>query len=104
MRAVDEVLAQVVAVLGACRRVDAVVVVGEVGGELVGLTVEEAVEAVEAALQRPLVERPGRRRVGHLAQVPLADRERRVALVAQHLGDRRRVVRDVAASCSGSRC
>ena len=60
-RVVDQVLAQVVAVLGARGRVDAVVVVGEVGGVLVGLAFEEPVEAVEPALQRPLVVRAGRR-------------------------------------------
>jgi hypothetical protein len=64
--------------------------------ELVGLAVEEAVEAVEAAGERPLVgtdRRPSTRPSG---EVPLADHEGRVALVVQHLGDRRGVVGDVA--------
>ena len=53
---VDQVLGEVVALLRRARRVDPVVVVGEVGGELVGLAVEEAVEAVEAPLERPAVD------------------------------------------------
>jgi hypothetical protein len=73
-----------------------VVVVHQVGVELVGLALEEAVEAVEAASQRPLVEGSGGRRLLHRAQVPLADREGGVALVAQHLGHGRGVVGDVA--------
>ncbi len=56
-RPVDEVLAEVVAVFGVGRRVDPMVVVGEVGRVLVRLAFEEAVEPVEPALQRPLVER-----------------------------------------------
>ena len=56
---VDEVLAQVVAVLGRGRRLDVVVVVHQVGRELVGLPFEEPVEAVEAPLERPLVEGSG---------------------------------------------
>ena len=47
-RLVDQVLGEVVALLRRPRRFDAVVVVGEVGGELVGLAVEEPVEPVEA--------------------------------------------------------
>ncbi len=94
-RVVDQVLAQVVAVLGERGRVDAVVVVGQVGAVLVGLALHEPVEPVEPPLQRPLVVGTGGRRVGHLAEVPLADRERREPLLAQDLGDRARVVRDV---------
>ena len=65
------------------RRVDVVVVVDELGVELVGLPFEEPVEAVEAALARPLVVGPGRGRVLHLAEVPLAEGEGRVPLVAE---------------------
>ena len=94
---VDQVLAQVVALLRGGRGLDVVVVVDEVGGELVGLALEEPVEAVEAALQRPLVEGAGRRRVLHGAQVPLAHRERGVPLVTEDLGHRRGVMGDVPA-------
>ena len=54
-RLVDDVLGDVVAVLGATRRVDVAVVARELGMELVGLALQEAVEAVEALLQRPVV-------------------------------------------------
>ena len=58
---IDEVLAEVVAVLGAGRRVGAVIVDDQLRVELVGLALQEAVEAVEAPAQRPLVEGPSRR-------------------------------------------
>ena len=62
---VDQVLAQVVALVRGRRGLHVVVVVDQVGGELVGLPLEEPVEAVEAALQRPLVEGAGGRGVLH---------------------------------------
>ncbi len=95
-RLVDEVLAQVVALGGGCRRFAQVVVADELGVELVSLAVEEAVEAVESPLQGPLLERPRRRGGLHLAEMPLAERERGVALVAQHLGQRRGMQRHLA--------
>ncbi len=94
---VDQVLAQVVAVVGGGGGLDVMVVVDEVGGELVRLALEEAVEPVEAPLERPLVEGAGRRGVLHGAQVPLADRERGVALVTEYLGHGGGVVRDLPA-------
>ncbi len=51
--------------------------------ELVGLALEEAVVPVEAALAGPLVVGPGGRGVLHRAEVPLAEREGGVALVAE---------------------
>ena len=93
---VDQVLAEVVALLGRRRRLDGVVVVDQLGGELVGLAVQEPVEAVEAPLQRPLVVGPGGGGLLHRAQVPLAEAQGRVALGPQHLGHRRRVVGDPA--------
>ena len=92
---VDQVLAEVVALLGAPGRLDLVVVVDEVGGELVGLPFQEAVEPVEAPLERPLVVGAGRRGALHGAQVPLAHGEGGVPLVAQHLGHGGGVVGDV---------
>ena len=59
-RPVDDVLADVVALIGAPRRVDVVVVVGQRRAELVGLAVEEAIEAIKAPLQWPLVVGAGR--------------------------------------------
>ena len=94
---VDQVLAQVVALLRGRRGLHVVVVVHQVRGELVGLPFEEPVEAVEAALQRPLVEGPGGRCVLHGREVPLAHGERGVALVTQHLGHGGGVVGDLPA-------
>ena len=93
---VDQIFTQVIAVLRATRRFDPVVVVDQFGVELVGLTVEEPVEPIESALQRPLIERSGGRAIGHRTEVPLTECERGVPGVSQHLGDRCRVVGDVA--------
>ena len=84
---VHEVLGEVVALCGSLRWIDTVVVVSEVGGELVRLTVEESVEAVEAALQRPLVVGTGCRGRLHGTEVPLTNGEGGVTLVAQHFTD-----------------
>ncbi len=86
-RVVGEVLGEVVAVLVGAGWLDEVVVVHEVGCELVGLAVEEAVEALEAAPERPPRPGAGEMRVLVGGQVPLADRVGRVALVAQDLGE-----------------
>ena len=61
-RLVDEVGGEVIALGVARRRLDRRVVAHQLGRVLVGLGVHEAVVAVEAAAQRPAVERPGRRR------------------------------------------
>ena len=75
-----EIFAEVVAVVA--RRIDRVVVRDEIGSPLVGRAVEKPVEAVEPALQRPMVVGPDR---GHLVggrEVPLADRVRVVPVAA----------------------
>ncbi len=95
-RLVDQVFAQVVPVRRARRWIDRVVVAHELGVELVGLAFQESVEPVEPAGQRPLVERTGSRALLHRGEVPLADAEGGVALLAQHLGHGGGVVRDVA--------
>ena len=59
-RLVDDVLADVVALIRAPRWVDVVVVVGQRWAELVGLAVQKAVEAIKAPLQWPLVVGAGR--------------------------------------------
>src|SRR5665213_1244757 len=94
---VDQVLAQVVPVVGGGGGLDVMVVVDEVGGELVGLALEEAVEPVEAPLERPLVEGAGRRGVVHGAEVPLAHRQRGVARIAEYFGHGGGVIRDLPA-------
>ena len=84
-RLVDQVLAQVVALLGCARRLDLVVVVDEVGIPLARVAAEEAVEALEAAAERPARVRPRRRLLVGRGEVPLADHECVVALLDQHL-------------------
>ena len=86
-RLVDEVLGQVVALLGRPRRLDRVVVVDELGVPLARVAAQEAVEALEAAPQRPAVVRAGRRLVDARREVPLADHVRAVAVLEQHLGE-----------------
>ena len=73
-------------VVGRVGRLDVVVVEHQFRMPLVGLALQEAEVAVEAALQRPLVVGAGGRRVLHGGEVPLAHGEGGIALVAQHLG------------------
>src|SRR5690606_17934250 len=59
--------------------------------ELMGLAAEEAVEVIEAASGRPLVEGAGGRRLPVGREVPLAEGGGRVAPGAQVVGERRRL-------------
>ena len=76
---------------------DVGVVTHQLGGVLVGLGVEESVVAVEAAPERPAVERAGRAGLGESGDVPLADEVVAVAVRAQQLGECRDVGVDLAA-------
>ena len=92
---VDDGFGQVVlAVMGSF---DALVAEHQLRVPLVGLARRESVEAVEAALQGPMVVGPGRACLvdGHL--VPLARSQRLVAMRAQHLRQVRRFPRSEAA-------
>ena len=51
------------------RSLNVVVIAHQVGVELVGLALEETVEAVEAPAERPLIEGPGGRALLHAGQV-----------------------------------
>jgi hypothetical protein len=93
---IDEVLADVIAVVGPAGWRDRVVVAHQIGMELVGLALHEAVEPVEPAAQRPLVERSRRRALLHRREVPFAGAQRGVPLGLQDLGHRGGMVRDVA--------
>ena len=84
-RPVDQVLSEVVALLGRLRRLDLVVVVHQIGIPLAGVTTEETVETLEATTQRPPVVRAGRGLLVAGRQVPLADHERVVTVADQHL-------------------
>ena len=57
-RLVDEVLGEVITLFRASRRLDLVVVVDQVGVPLARVAAEEAVEALEAAAERPAVYGP----------------------------------------------
>ena len=84
---VDHVLGEVVPLLRRARRVDLVVVVHEIGVVLVGLAAEEAVEPLEAATERPPVARASGDHRARGREMPLADRERRVPVAHEDLGD-----------------
>ncbi len=92
-RLVHQIRGQVIARV-VVRRLDRVVVLGQPRLVLRGLAAEEAVEILEAVAVRPAVLRPDRRRLGHRRVVPLAEGRGMVAVLLQHLGDRRRVLRD----------
>ncbi len=100
----DQVPRQVVVVVCETRRpvlrgvsglVDHLLVLHEVGVPLVRLSAEVPVEALEAAAGRPVA--PGRCHVRLVLgdDVPLADRVRVVAPLAEHFGDRRGLERHV---------
>ena len=97
---VGQVLGQVVAAGVGPGRGDRRVVADELGRVLVGLGVHEAVEAVEAAPQRPAVERPGRPGLGQRGDVPLADH---VVAIAVRPQDLRQRARRRGRSCRDSR-
>ena len=95
---VDAALRQVFAqvVLRVVRRLDGVGVLHQPRLPLRGLAGQEAVEVVEAVAGGPAVEGAHRRGLVGRRVVPLADRRRAVAVVAQHLGDGGRGLRDHA--------
>ena len=74
---------------------------GIVGHELrrvlVGLGIEEAVEAVKAAAERPAVERAGGAALGQRRDMPFADHVVAIAVRPQHFRQRPRLARDLAA-------
>ena len=96
-RMVHQVGGQVIALLRRGRRIHAMVVVHQVRMEVVGQGIQEAVEALEAASQRPLVVRPGRARLVDRRHVPLAHTHRAVAGPLQDLGDGAGLLADMAA-------
>ena len=72
------------------------VVVDQVGRPLVGLSAQEAVEALEAAAEGPVAFRRGQVHLVFRAEVPLAHAVRAVAALHQHLGKRRVLKGNVA--------
>ena len=95
-RLVDQILAEVVALLGRARRLHLVVVVHQVRIPLTGVTAQEPVKALEAAAQRPPVERARARLLVARRQVVLPDQERAVTVLHEHLGQEAVLERDDA--------
>ena len=102
-RLVGEVLGQVVAVLGQVRLVDVVVVLGQVGIPVVGLAADEAVEAVVALPERPVLLRGPHRPLVDRHVVVLADPVRDPAGVAQDVRHRARSPAGCASCSRGTR-
>ena len=96
-RLVDQILGQMIAVRIRARWIDMRVVGDELRRVLVGLGIEEAVEAIKTAPQGPAVERAGGSAFGQRRDVPFADHVVAIAMDAQHLGERPRLTRDLAA-------
>ncbi len=84
-RLVDQVLREVIALLGRPRRLDRMVVVDQLGIPLAGVATQEAVVALEAPAQGPAVVRTGGRLLAARRQVPLAHHEGAVPMRQQHL-------------------
>ena len=93
-RLVGQILGEVIPLFRAVGLVDELVVVDEVRIPLVGLAAEEAVEAIEALLQRPLLARCARGDVLLRHVVILAEPERAPAVVLEDLRHRRALQRD----------
>ena len=95
-RLLDQVLAEVVTLLRGARRLYLVVVVHQVRIPLAGVAAQEPVEALEAAAERPPVERACARLLVARRQVILPDHERAVAVLDEHLGQEAVLERDDA--------
>ena len=95
-RLIGEILGEVISLFRAVRLVDELVVVDQVRIPLVGLAAEEAVEAIEALLQRPLLARRAGRDVLLRDVVILAEPERAPAVVLEDLRHRRALERDAS--------
>ena len=102
-RLVDQIVGEVIAFLGRLRRLDLMVVVDQLRIILVRVAAEEAVEAVEAASQRPAV--VGSRGADLLRgrEVPLADGVGVVAVLLQHLGEEAVFEGNIAVAARDSR-
>jgi hypothetical protein len=95
-RLVDQVLAEVVTLLGRARRLHLVVVIHQIRIPLAGIPAQEPVEALEAAPQRPPVERARARLLVAGRQVVFPDHERAVTVLEEHLGQEAVLERDDA--------
>ena len=96
-RLIDQIGRQVIAVGVSPRRIDVGVVGDKLRCVLIGLGIEEAVEAIEAAPQRPAVERSGGAALRQRRDMPFADHVIAIGMRLQHLGQRPGLARDLAA-------
>ena len=96
-RLIDQIRGQVIAVGIGAGRIDMGVVGDQFRRVLVGLGIEEAVEAIKTAAERPAVERPGGAALGQRRDVPFADHVVAIAVRPQHFRQRPRLARDLAA-------
>ena len=92
---IDQVFTEVIPLAQAFGGLDPVVVVDQIGRKLIGLAVQESVVSIKAPRERPLIEGPRRGRVLHRDQVPLANRQRRVAVLTHNLAHGRGVIGDL---------
>lgn len=81
---IGQVDVQVIAFLRRFGHGNRVVVVGQIGEELVGVAAQETIVAFETASQRPAVEGAGSRGFFRRGQVPLADGKGVVPMLQQH--------------------
>ena len=84
---INEIFRQVVTIFRTSWWRNRVIVRDKFWMELICFTIEESVEAIESARNRPLIEWAGSRTLFHRRQVPLTESERSVSLVAQHFGN-----------------
>ena len=89
-RRVGEVLAEVIALLGTLRRIDEVVVGDQVRGPLVGVGVQESVEAFESLSQGPVAERTGSRSIPTGREMPFSESHGGIAGISKMPGHGRR--------------
>ena len=78
-------------------RIDMGVVGNQFRRELIGLGIEEAIEAIKATAERPSVERPGRAAFGQRRDMPFADHVVAIAVRPQHFRQRPCLARNLAA-------
>src|SRR5262249_44587789 len=85
-RLVHKIGRQVVASFECSRRINARIVEHEVWSVLVGFRIHEPIEPIEAAPQRPPVERPGRAGFSKWGDVPFAYHVAAISMQLQYLG------------------
>ena len=96
-RLIDEVGGQVIAIGEGSRRLDTRIVAHQFRSVLIGLRIHEAIKTIEAAAQRPAVERTGGTALDQWRDVPLAEHIVAIAVRTQHFRQRAGLFGDLAA-------